>query len=288
MCLIGYYSHEELIEKFEKLRINDLKRLYKQIEQIEKEKDFYSYEFRLSVYNYIQEQTIGLEYGNRNFLEVPISNMDNKQPSYLIDILYYMLSSEMIDFSEYNKSQIDKVCVIIDNFKNHLDIDKIKTYLIAMYLMHIDTFTFNLNAYAVEFKILMKMEKMQKKTEAIVREMHKKMDINNENFDKKLSIFGKKIKNFNANIITIITIIFSAFSIIGFNLFIIQSSLSLNSIIILNLSMVFSLSIVFSILDYLIFEKGKVYYLSIISGTILFIIIIILKCDLIRLIKNFF
>ena len=114
------------------------------------------------------------------------------------------------------------------------------------------------------------------------------MDVNNENFDKKLSIFGKKIKNFNANIITIITIIFSAFSIIGFNLFIIQSSLSLNSIIILNLSMVFSLSIVFSILDYLIFEKGKVYYLSIISGTILFIIIIILKCDLIRLIKNFF
>lgn len=288
MCLIEYYSHKELVENFKKLRIDDLKRLYKQIEQIEKEKDFYSYEFRLSVYNYIQGQTIGLEYGNRNFLEVPISNMDNKLPSYLIDILYYMLSSEMIDFSEHSKSQIDEICAIIDNFKNCLDTEKIKNYLIVMYLMHIDTFTFNLTAYAVEFKILMKMEKMQRDTEATVIEMYEKVNVNNKNFGKKLYIFEKKIRNFNANIITIITIIFSAFSIIGFNLFIIQSNLSLNSIIILNLSMVFSLSIVFSILDYLIFEKGKVYYLSLISGTILFMIIIILKCDLIGLIKHFF
>lgn len=181
--------------------------------------------------------------------------------------LYY---KEGIETEENQKRFIDmfitSISLSLQN-KEKKEIEKVKLVLLAQYIFN------NKDRFKIEVRditriqfVALRLIEMQKELKSALVNSNIKIEESNNRIDniepklieakEDIQDANDKIKNINNNMVTIMALFLTAFSIIGVNIYSLDKKFEVNQIVLINSSLVFVLSFLMYLLDKII-NAGK-------------------------------
>jgi len=120
-----------------------------------------------------------------------------------------------------------------------------------------------------------KVKNKHKALKTTIVESKSSIDALSLKYNKEVEEITTEIENFNNNIISIMGIMVTAFSIIGFNIYSLENQFTIPRMVVANTSLAFTLAIAFNMLDHVIFKRK-----STMIGIVAFIIGLLLMIEI--------
>lgn len=229
------YTESKKINNYAKnkaeLAIEDLEfRKYLTISDID-------FEDSLELAEAVVKKLLELGYKERYDSKIDFEKMDLILPTYKSTIAW-----ECVEDEEYNKNM------------NKYDI-----ILLAEYILNNSSELYERpTEILISFYILAQQQEIKRDIESLIAKSNEKIQESNNRIDDIEPIIKKskrKIKNINNNMITIMALFITAFSIIGINIYSLNNALGIQEILLVNSSLVFVLSTLMYMLDIIINDK---------------------------------